>query len=82
MTVISGFWGLCPQTLTGALPLDSAVRLPFPDPLYAPLNKILAIPLPLRAMNGNYDGMIHVRWRCGLLSNCFVIYVGRSIYGR
>jgi len=29
--------GLCLQTLTGAVPLDPAGRLPFPDPLFCPL---------------------------------------------
>jgi len=30
--VFFSFWGLCPQTLTGALPLDPAGGLPSPKP--------------------------------------------------
>ena len=44
LTVISDFWGLCPQTSTGALPPDPAGGLLSPRSVY-PLNKILATPL-------------------------------------
>jgi len=39
---ISGFWGLCPQIPTGALPLDPAGGLPSPDPLCPPYLQTLA----------------------------------------
>jgi len=42
---ISGFWGLCPQTPTGALPLDPAGGLPSPDPLCPPYLQTLAMSL-------------------------------------
>jgi len=44
---VSSFWGLCPQTPTGALPLDPAGGLPSPDPVLFPLSKFLATPLPI-----------------------------------
>ena len=37
-----GFWGLCPQTPTGALPLDPTGGLPSPRPPGHPLAKIPA----------------------------------------
>ena len=38
LAFVSGFWGLCPQTPTGALPLDPAGGLPSPrSPLLSPV---------------------------------------------
>jgi len=39
---ISSFWGLCPQTSTGALPLDPAGDFRHPDPLCPPYLQTLA----------------------------------------
>jgi len=44
LAFVSGFWGLRLQIPTGALPLDLAGGLPFPDPLFCPpISKFLAI---------------------------------------
>jgi len=46
MLCVSGFWGLRPQTSTGALPLDPVGGLPSPHPFFVTLlSKFLATPL-------------------------------------
>jgi len=46
---ISGFWGLSPKTLTGALPLDPAGDFLVPGPLCPPYLETMATPLYFRA---------------------------------
>ena len=53
---ISGFWGLRPQTPTGALPLDPAGgRGDLGDPLCPPYLQTLATPLENASEGNNFN---------------------------
>jgi len=52
LAFVSGFWGLCPQTPTGALSLDDPAGASPRSPVLSPCSKFLATPLSVVKLQG------------------------------